>query len=130
MTLKSRLVGVTDGLGTCRTLSWTGSRNTAPETPTGAVTVEMTSAAVNPSASCAPDTSKPYRAAPVCSRGHAHRRTWCGQSVGKRGPYEQMPDGASKAPVANTSRAGTAARECVAWVSHSRSRQGDVHDSA
>ena len=30
---------MTAGLGTCRTLSCTGSRKTAPDTPTGAVTI-------------------------------------------------------------------------------------------
>ena len=29
---------MTDGFGTAKTLSWTGNRNTAPDTPTGAVT--------------------------------------------------------------------------------------------
>ena len=49
--MNSRFVGVTAGLGTPRTSSWTGSRNTAPETPTGAVTVAMTSPATNPNSS-------------------------------------------------------------------------------
>jgi hypothetical protein len=31
--LNSRLVDMTAGLGTCRMLSWIGSRRTAPETP-------------------------------------------------------------------------------------------------
>ena len=33
--LKSRLVGVTAGLGTCSTLSWIGNSRTAPDTPAG-----------------------------------------------------------------------------------------------
>jgi hypothetical protein len=37
-TLNSKFVGVTAGLGTCRTLSWIGSGSTAPETPVGVVT--------------------------------------------------------------------------------------------
>ncbi len=57
-TLWSRLVGVTTGLGTPSTLTWTGGRNTAPETPTGAVATEISSPAANraaPSAGpCAP----------------------------------------------------------------------------
>jgi hypothetical protein len=36
-TLNRRLVGVTAGLGTCRMLSWIGSRSTAPDTPAGVV---------------------------------------------------------------------------------------------
>ena len=35
--MNSRLVGVTDGLGTFSTLSWPGSSSTAPETPAGVV---------------------------------------------------------------------------------------------
>jgi hypothetical protein len=46
--LYRRFVGVTAGLGTCRTLNWTGSRNTAPDTPTGAVTTAINSPAPNP----------------------------------------------------------------------------------
>jgi hypothetical protein len=47
--LKIRLVGVTAGLGTPRTLTWTGRRRTAPLTPAGVVTVA---------------TSRPVRKAP------------------------------------------------------------------
>jgi len=42
MTLYSRLVGVTDGLGVPSTLTWNGSSSTAPEMPAG---VEITYAA-------------------------------------------------------------------------------------
>jgi hypothetical protein len=35
------LVGVTAWLGPCRTLSWTGAGNTAPDTPTDEVTIEI-----------------------------------------------------------------------------------------
>jgi hypothetical protein len=45
-TLNSRLVGVTAGLGTSSTESCTGSRNTAPDTPTGAVTTDTTTPAM------------------------------------------------------------------------------------
>ncbi|GAA2223874.1 hypothetical protein GCM10010232_05680 [Streptomyces amakusaensis] len=41
-------MGVTAGLGTANTLSWTGSRNTAPETPTGAVTTAIDRPASSP----------------------------------------------------------------------------------
>ncbi|MFI7642563.1 hypothetical protein [Nonomuraea sp. NPDC049400] len=51
-TLNSRFVGVTAGLGTPRTLSWTGSRNTAPDTPTGVVTTEISSPAPKPTTAC------------------------------------------------------------------------------
>ena len=37
-TLNNRFVGVTDGLGTCSTLSWIGSSSTAPDTPAGVAT--------------------------------------------------------------------------------------------
>jgi hypothetical protein len=47
--LYSRFVGVTAGLGTPRALNWTGSRKTAPETPTGEVATEIRSPATNPS---------------------------------------------------------------------------------
>lgn len=40
---------MTAGLGTPSTLIWTGSRNTAPETPTGAVATEISSPAAKPS---------------------------------------------------------------------------------
>ncbi|CAO0834995.1 hypothetical protein SMICM17S_05389 [Streptomyces microflavus] len=40
---------MTAGLGTPSTLTWTGSSNTAPDTPTGAVTTEISSPAANPS---------------------------------------------------------------------------------
>ena len=43
-TLWMRLLGVTVGLATWSTLTWTGRRNTAPETPTGTVSMEMTKA--------------------------------------------------------------------------------------
>ena len=43
-TLKSRFVGVTAGLGTCRMLSWIGSSSTAPDTPAGVVTSVRSSA--------------------------------------------------------------------------------------
>ena len=46
-TLKSRFVGVTAGLGTRSRSSWIGSRNTAPETPTGAVRTATSSPAPN-----------------------------------------------------------------------------------
>jgi hypothetical protein len=36
-TLNSSLVGVTAGLGTCRTLSCNGNSSTAPDTPAGVV---------------------------------------------------------------------------------------------
>ncbi|MCT2543305.1 MULTISPECIES: hypothetical protein [Streptomyces] len=39
---------MTAGLGTPRTLSWTGRRKTAPDTPTGAVAVEISRPAANP----------------------------------------------------------------------------------
>ena len=39
---------MTAGLGTCRTLSCTGSRNTAPDTPTGEVTSEISRPATKP----------------------------------------------------------------------------------
>jgi hypothetical protein len=42
--LNSRFVGVTAGLGTCRTLSWTGSSSTAPDTPAGVVISAMKNA--------------------------------------------------------------------------------------
>lgn len=54
--LNSRLVGVTAGLGTWRTLSWIGRRNTAPETPTGAVTV----ATVRPAAKLSNPTTATF----------------------------------------------------------------------
>jgi len=41
-TLYSRLVGVTDGLGVPRTLTWNGSSRTAPEMPAGVVNTAMT----------------------------------------------------------------------------------------
>ncbi|MGD0560546.1 MAG: hypothetical protein ABSA93_36960 [Streptosporangiaceae bacterium] len=46
--MKSRLVGVTAGLGTPSRLSWTGSRNTAPDTPTGAVITAISNPARQP----------------------------------------------------------------------------------
>ena len=42
---------MTCGLGTPNTDNWTGSRNTAPETPTGLVMVAMTKPARNPNRS-------------------------------------------------------------------------------
>src|SRR5690349_18206338 len=59
-TLNSRFVGVTAGFGTSSTLSWTGSRNTAPETPTGVVRTEITSPATTARSASAQVT------APVC----------------------------------------------------------------
>ena len=53
ITLYSRLVGVTAGLGTPSTLNWIGSMKTAPETPTGAVTVATTTPAAKPKIRCA-----------------------------------------------------------------------------
>jgi hypothetical protein len=50
-TLNSRFVGVTAGLGTFSTLSCTGSRNTAPDTPTGVVTTAIKAPAMNPNSS-------------------------------------------------------------------------------
>ena len=41
-TLYSRLVGVTDGLGVPRTLTWNGSSSTAPEIPAGVASTAMT----------------------------------------------------------------------------------------
>jgi hypothetical protein len=41
-TLYSRLVGVTDGLGVPRTLTWNGSSKTAPETPAGVASTSIT----------------------------------------------------------------------------------------
>ena len=43
-TLNSRLVGVTAELGTCSRLTWTGSSNTAPDTPAGVVMSASTNA--------------------------------------------------------------------------------------
>jgi hypothetical protein len=39
------LVGVTAGLGVPSTLTWKGSKSTAPETPTGLATLATTNAA-------------------------------------------------------------------------------------
>ncbi|MEU1318635.1 hypothetical protein [Streptomyces tibetensis] len=39
---------MTDGLGTPSTLSCTGNRNTAPDTPTGAVTTAISNPATKP----------------------------------------------------------------------------------
>jgi hypothetical protein len=47
-TLNNKLVGVTAGLGTCSTLSWIGSNNTAPDTPAGVVTSASTNAQTAP----------------------------------------------------------------------------------
>lgn len=69
--LNSRFVGVTAGLGTPRTLSWTGRRKTAPDTPTGVVTVEISRPAASP-AQIVQSTSSP--AAPRSSG--QYRRTW------------------------------------------------------
>jgi hypothetical protein len=52
--LYSRLVGVTDGLGLPRTLTWNGSRSTAPEMPAGVVTTEIAYAATRATASVQP----------------------------------------------------------------------------
>jgi hypothetical protein len=51
-TLNSRLVGVTPGLGTCNTLSWTGSSSTAPDTPAGVVTRARRNAQSAPMGHC------------------------------------------------------------------------------
>ena len=45
--MKRRLVGVTAGLGVPSTETWKGNNSTAPETPAGLDTVEITSAAKN-----------------------------------------------------------------------------------
>ena len=42
---------MTCGLGTPNTDNWTGSKNTAPDTPTGLVIVAMTKPATNPNRS-------------------------------------------------------------------------------
>ena len=59
-TLNSRLVGVSCWLGTLSTLSWKGSRNTAPDTPTGLVIIEITSPAENLSSACDQLTIGPH----------------------------------------------------------------------
>ena len=46
-TLYRRFVGVTDGLGVPRTETWNGSKSTAPETPAGLATADITSAAAS-----------------------------------------------------------------------------------
>jgi hypothetical protein len=46
--LNSKFVGVTDGLGTSSTLSCTGSKKTAPDTPAGAVTTAIRNPAARP----------------------------------------------------------------------------------
>lgn len=58
MMLYSRLVGVTAGLATCSRSSCTGNRNTAPETPTGAVTVAMNNPATKPSSNVTDSTPR------------------------------------------------------------------------
>jgi hypothetical protein len=50
----TRLVGVTAGLGVPRTLTWNGSRRTAPEMPTGVATAETAKAAARAAASVQP----------------------------------------------------------------------------
>ena len=62
---------MTAGLGTCRTLSCTGRRKTAPDTPTGAVTVAITNAARNPTSSWSQSTRRTV-AATLKSRGKGH----------------------------------------------------------
>jgi hypothetical protein len=51
-TLNNRLVGVTAGLATCRTLSWIGSSSTAPDTPAGVVTSASKKAQTAPTGHC------------------------------------------------------------------------------
>ena len=53
-TLYSRLVGVTDGLGVPSTLTWNGSRSTAPEIPAGVASAAMPYAATNATTSVQP----------------------------------------------------------------------------
>ena len=54
MTLYSRLVGVTDGLGVPSTVTWNGSRSTAPEIPAGVVTTAIRYAAARATTSVQP----------------------------------------------------------------------------
>ena len=61
MMLCSRLVGVTAGLGSCNTLIRIGIRKTAPETPTGVVTV----ANAKPADRLTASSSKVLTAAPA-----------------------------------------------------------------
>lgn len=51
-TLNSRLVGVTDGLGTRSTLSWIGNSSTAPDTPAGVVAIARRNARAAPIGYC------------------------------------------------------------------------------
>ena len=56
-TLYRRFVGVTAGLGVPRTLTWNGSRSTAPEIPAGVATTAITYAAASATASRQPGPS-------------------------------------------------------------------------
>src|SRR5215471_14257735 len=67
--LYSRFVGVTAGLGVPRTLTWNGSKRTAPDTPAGLARAAITNAATSATrythgplnTSCAPPTPELQR---------------------------------------------------------------------
>src|ERR1700749_773798 len=54
ITLYSRFVGVTAGLGVPSTETWNGSSSTAPDTPAGGVTTAMQNAATSATTSAHP----------------------------------------------------------------------------
>src|ERR1017187_7708301 len=70
MTLYSRLVGVTAGLGVPRTLTWNGSSSTAPEIPAGVASTAIAKAAARATSSAQPPLTirQSYRARPQSCR--------------------------------------------------------------
>jgi hypothetical protein len=84
MTLNSRFVGVTRGLGTCSTDSCTGRRKTAPETPTGVVTAASTKPASAPSRSrCQSNATSTWAEVASCQHAAPLRRP---ETAGLRQP--------------------------------------------
>ena len=77
MTLYSRLVGVTDGLGMSSTLTWNGSRSTVLEIPAGVVTtaIRYAAARARPRSSQCPARSHCNQA---ITRQSSNDRPYCG----------------------------------------------------
>lgn len=74
--LNNRFVGVTAGLGTANTDNCTGNKNTAPDTPTGAVNTEINAPATNPISTVPQLTTQPRSASAPTRPRRPHVPAW------------------------------------------------------
>ena len=91
MMLNRRLVGVTAGLGTCNTLICTGIRKTAPETPTGVVTVARTDPAKKLSTSISSEVTVDPASSTIQNHSHMSQTTQLAWADSESAPTKDPP---------------------------------------